>query len=119
MKKYLKYLIILFILVLGVASLTGCGKKEKTPEIDRTSIVGKWKYKNGGKFIYTFNKDGTGTYEVGKNVMKFTYKTDKDKLSILYDGDTESFDTTYSIEKDILNVKDSLGEDTLYKRMDE
>ena len=119
MKKYLKYLIILFILVLGVASLTGCDKKKPEIEIDRTSIVGKWKYKNGGKFIYTFNKDGTGTYEVGKNVMKFTYKTDKDKLSILYDGDTESFDTTYSIEKDILNVKDSLGEDTLYKRMDE
>ena len=119
MKKVFKGLLALLFIVAGIFVLTGCGKKEKTPEIDRTSIVGKWKYKNGGKFIYTFNKDGTGTYEVGKNVMKFTYKTDKDKLSILYDGDTESFDTTYSIEKDTLNVKDSLGEDTLYKRMDE
>ncbi len=118
MNRVFKGLLALLFLVAGIFVLTGCEKKEKEPEIDRTSIVGKWKYKNGGNFIYTFNKDGSGTYEVGESTMKFTYKTDKDKLSILYDGDTESFDTTYSIENDVLNVKDSNGKDVLYKRID-
>ena len=48
--------------------------------------------------------------------MKCTYKTDGDKLSILYDGNTVSFDTTYSIDGNKLNVKDSLGNDTIYTK---
>lgn len=50
--------------------------------------------------------------------MKFTYKTDGNKLSITYDGDTDSFDTTYSIKGKVLNVKDSNDEDTLYNKKD-
>ena len=49
--------------------------------------------------------------------MKFTYKLSGDKISILYDGDTVSFDTTYSVDGDTLNVVDSFGEDTLYERV--
>ncbi len=48
--------------------------------------------------------------------MEFTYKIDGDKISILYTGNTDPFETTYSIDGDTLNVRDSLGKDTLYKR---
>lgn len=85
---------------------TGCGKKEN-------GIVGKWAQ---GSFVYTFNSDGTCSYDVSGKLMKCTYKTDGDKLSILYDGNTASFDTTYSIDGNKLNVKDSFGNDTIYTR---
>ena len=48
--------------------------------------------------------------------MKCTYETDGDKISIMYEGNTVPFETTYSIDGDTLNVKDSFGEDTLYKK---
>ena len=107
MKK--KIIMIITVLCLGLV-FTGCGKNA-----DKNSIVGKWEYESGG-FTYTFKEDKTGTYDVNGNIMKFTYETDGDKLSILYDGDTTSFDTTYSIEGNKLNVKDSLGNDTIYIR---
>ena len=39
--------------------------------------------------------------------MKCTYTIDGDKISILYDGNTVSFDTTFEIKDDTLNVRDS------------
>ena len=88
--------------------LVGCNKaKGKNP------LVGKWAY---GSFVYTFNEDGTCSYDAAGTLMKCTYTTDGDKISILYDGDTASFDTTYSIDGNKLNVKDSLGNDTIYNR---
>ena len=88
--------------------LVGCNKAK-----DKNSIVGKWAL---GSFVYTFNEDGTCEYDVSGKIMKCTYKTDGDKLSILYDGDTASFDTTYSIDGNKLNVKDSFDNDTIYTR---
>ncbi len=109
MKKALKVLLVVAVLV-PTLLLTACGKKEK-------GLVGKWSTDFAGyTYTYTFNEDGTGTYDAAGTLMKFTYKTDGDKISILYDGNTVSFDTTYSIDGDTLNVKDSLGNDTLYKR---
>ena len=64
----------------------------------------------------SFNADGTCSYDASGTLMKCTYKTDGDKLSILYDGDTVSFDTTYSIDGNKLNVKDSFGNDTIYTK---
>ena len=81
-------------------------------------LVGQWKnHSYGYDFVYTFNDDGTGNYNAAGKDMPFTYKTDGDKISILYDGDTESFDTTFSIDGDTLNVLDSMGEDTLYEKV--
>ena len=45
-----------------------------------------------------------------------TYTADGNKLSILYTGNTAPFETEYSINGDTLNVKDSLGNDTLYTK---
>ena len=48
--------------------------------------------------------------------MKCTYEIDGDKISILYDGNTAPFETTFSIDGNKLNVKDSMGKDTIYTR---
>ena len=96
--------------LIALISLTACGKKEEK----KNPIIGKWAY--GESFIYTFNEDGTCSYDAAGTMMKCTYTTDGDKLSILYDGNTVPFETTFSIDGNTLNVKDSFGEDTIYKR---
>ena len=112
MKRFSK---ILFLVVVMISAFTivGCGKKEEKKKVPE--IVGTWEY-NSGSYTYTFNEDGTGTYDIGGQKKEFTYKTDGDKLSITYNGSTASFDTTYSIKDNELNIKDSFGSDTIYKR---
>ena len=87
---------------------------------DTPAIVGKWKYYDKDSsysldFVYTFNKDGTGSYSMSGASMPFTYVTDGNKITITYDSGP--FETEYEINGDILNVKDSGGSDTLYKKM--
>ena len=101
---------IIVVSLVALLSLTACGKKESKKD----PIVGKWAY--GESFVYTFNEDKTCSYDALGTLMKCTYVTDGDKLSITYDGSTVPFETTYSIDGDTLNFKDSFGEDTLYKR---
>ena len=49
--------------------------------------------------------------------MEFTYTATEDgKLSITYNGNTSAFETTYTIDGNTLNIKDSFGSDTIYKR---
>ena len=88
-------------------TLVGCGKT------NTNSIVGKWSL---GSFTYTFNEDKTCSYEFAGTTMKCTYEIEEDKLSILYEDSDVPFETTYSIDGNKLNVKDSLGEDTIYER---
>ncbi len=100
MKKACSILVVaLFVLV-----LSGCGK---------ITIVGKWAQ---GSFVYTFNDDNTCEYDVAGTKMKCTYKTDGDKLSILYDGNTVPFETTYKIEDKTLIILDSFGSEVKYER---
>lgn len=103
-KRMVMFSVLLFICVVA---LTGCGKEKKN------TIVGKWAHVS---YVYTFNADKTCSYDAAGTLMKCTYETDGDKLSILYDGNTASFDTTYSIDGNKLNVKDSFGSDTIYTR---
>ena len=109
--------LLLVVLVCSLFLLVGCNKSEssstKSSSKSDSSLVGTWEYESGG-FVYTFNKDLTGVYDLGSSKMEFTYKTDGDKLSILYDGNTESFDTTYKIKGNKLTIKDSLDEDVVY-----
>lgn len=101
----MKKILFALLVIVGVVSLTGCEKENP--------IVGKWAH---GSFIYTFNADGTCQYDAAGTIMKCTYKTDKNKLSVKYDGNSVSFDTTYSIKGKELNVKDSFGNDTIYTK---
>ena len=108
-----KGLILLLVIVAFSAMLllTACGDSSNTPAETSNSIVGSWTYPNS-TMTYVFNEDGTGSY-YGRD---FTYTTSGDQLSILYNGDTVSFDTTYTIENNKLNVRDSFGSDTIYNR---
>lgn len=113
MKKTMKALVLVAVLCASIFALTGCGKKENKQNVN--PIVGTWKYQSGG-YTYTFKEDGTGDYSVSSTKMEFTYKTEGSKISILYKGNTSPFETEYSINGDTLNIKDSFGRDTLYKK---
>jgi hypothetical protein len=86
-----------------------------TTATGKDALVGSWEYQGGG-YTYTFNADGTGTYDISGNVMKFTYEATDSKLSITYEGNTAPMTLDYSISGKVLNVKDSNGADTLYNR---
>lgn len=91
---------------------------EMTNPVIDTLLEGSWKNDEFGfDCVYTFNADGTGTYEVADSVTHFTYQTQDGHISILNDGDDISFDTMYSINDNVLNVLDSNGDDTLYQKM--
>ena len=93
-------------LLLVVVMVVGCSKKDP--------IVGKWAYGSSESFMFTFNSDGTCHYTA--NNKDCTYKVDGDKLSITYDGDTSSFDTTFKIEDNKLTIIDSLGSEVVYNK---
>ena len=81
-------------------------------------LVGSWDYAELSGMIYTFNTDGSGTYDLFGDVMKFTYEADGSVLKITYtdEGVDAPVELAYEIDGDTLNVKDSAGNDTIYKR---
>ena len=105
MRKNIALIVIVMVFTL---LLVGCGKK---------GLVGSWKSDAySGAYVYTFNEDGTGIYDAAGTKMNFTYTLDGDKISILYTGNTSPFESTYKIDGDTLNIKDSFDKDTIYKR---
>ncbi len=105
MKKNFKMIALTFVLFVGALVLVGCGKDK--------GIVGKWDHSG---FVYTFNEDGTGNYDALGTKMEFTYTIKDNKLSILYTGNTEPFETEFKIENNVLTIKDSFDEDVKYER---
>ena len=101
----------LIFLVIAVICLSGCENKVNKEKI--TTIIGTWAH---GSFIYTFNEDKTCSYDAYGTTTKCTYEIDGNKLSILYEGNDESFETTYTIKNNTLNIKDSFGANTPYTR---
>ena len=95
------------LLLVCVLLVSGCNKNNKV------SIVGKWA---NGSYIYTFNDDKTCSYDAAGTLMECTYEIEGDKISILYKGNTSSFETTYYIEGDTLHIKDSFGSDVKYEK---
>ncbi|MBQ3331360.1 MAG: hypothetical protein IJG87_09315 [Ruminococcus sp.] len=83
-----------------------------------TGLVGSWDYAELSGIVYTFNADGTGTYDMFGEVMDFTYEADGSVLKIMYiDADVDApMELEYEIDGDTLNIKDSFGNDTVYKR---
>lgn len=107
MKKIFLSLIMAIVLLGSVFITTGCGKK------DGNTIVGSWDHSG---FVYTFNKDKTGSYDALGNKMNFTYEDDGKKVSILYTGNTDASSYEYKIEGKKLIIKDSFGNDVEYTR---
>ena len=81
-------------------------------------LVGSWDYSELSGMVYTFNADGTGTYDIFGEVLDFTYEADGSTLKIaLADDDVdEPTKLEYKIDSDTLIVKDSAGNDIVYKR---
>lgn len=96
----------LFIVIICIF-LAGCNKKTENP------IIGEWTH---GSFIYTFNKDGTCTYNTLGTIKKCTYKINENNISILYEGTTVPFESTYTIKDNKLNIKDSFGKNVYYEK---
>lgn len=78
-------------------------------------IVGSWEYQSGG-YTYTFNADGTGSYDISGTKKDFTYTDDGKELSITFTGDTAPMKLPYTISGDTLTVKDALDKDVVYKK---
>jgi len=124
-KKNLIIILIIAVLTVGLFILTGCNESTnntatntEAKKAESTSVVGSWKNDEyGSDFIYTFNSDGSGKYDAAGTLMEFTYTIDGSRISIMYTGNTVPFETEFSVSGDILNVKDSMGKDTLYKKV--
>lgn len=86
---------------------------ETTAGNDSSALIGSWEYESGG-FTYTFNADGTGTYDVYGEVMNFTYTDNGSSIEMLFDDVDTPSTYEYSIEGDALTIKDSFGEDVKY-----
>lgn len=82
------------------------------------SLVGSWDFAALSGMVYTFNANGTGSYDMFGEVMNFTYEADGSTLKITFTDEDVDVPTelAYTIDGDTLNVKDSLGNDTIYKR---
>lgn len=113
MKKTVKSLLIITMLLSAILLFAGCGNKKDNKSSN--PIVGVWK-SDLGDFTYHFNDDGSGYYDVYGTKMEFTYTAENGKISILFKENTVPFETDYNINGDTLNVKDSFGNDTLYKK---
>ncbi|WP_405358508.1 DUF5640 domain-containing protein [Ruminococcus sp.] len=81
-------------------------------------LVGSWDFAALSGMVYTFNADGTGSYDMFGEVMNFTYEADGSTLKLTFTDEDVDVPTelAYTIDGDTLNVKDSLGNDTIYKR---
>ena len=104
MKKRTVSAISAIVLVLTLLlTLSACGGSK--------TIVGAWGYEGGDTFVYHLNEDGSGDY---CGTMKLHYTEENGKVTITYDDSGSSLEGTWA--EDTLTVKDSLGNDVVYKR---
>ena len=112
------------IAVTAIILVTSIGIKAQTtttPSPDTVSvtkdcpIVGQWQYEGGGDYIYYFNADRTGKYEIGSpQPLLFTYEIKGDKLYILFKDNTGPTELGWRIEGNKLIIVDSFGSEVVY-----
>ena len=116
----------------AVLAFAGCQKNEAEPkeeskpstiseqqtEVD--PLVGKWQSENLPDYVYVFNDDGTGQYDMAGNKLDLTYTTENGKITITFLAEGYTPVTLeYVLDRDRLNIKDSFGTDTFYVRVKE
>lgn len=83
-------------------------------------LVGKWQAQTLPDYVYTFNADGSGQYNMAGTVLEMNYSTENGKITMNYTTEGYSSVTLdYILEEDRLNIKDSFGKDTFYLRVKE
>lgn len=83
-------------------------------------LAGKWQSEKKSNYVYTFNADGTGQYDMGGNVLELTYTNEDGKITLSFTQEGYTPVTlSYEMDGDRLNIKDSYGKDTFYIRVKE
>ena len=77
-----------------------------------SALVGSWAYEEDANFIYTFNANGTGSYEVYGETINFTYTDNGTSVEIVFDDAPGTFD--YTVDGNTLVLVDSTGTDVRY-----
>lgn len=83
--------------------------KEVVPGKISSTLIGKWKYKDGN-FSYEFKNDGTGIYKTGSQRMTFYYTDNKKSVRIEYTDGTPPLTLKYKIKGNKLYLNDGSGE---------
>lgn len=128
MKRIIRSLAVVLVLA-SLCAFTACnnnggsagesGSEESVLKTD-DRLYGKWQSEKKSNYVYTFNADGTGQYDMGGNVLELTYTNEDGKitLSFIQEGYTP-VTLSYELDGDRLNIKDSYGKDTFYIRVKE
>ena len=96
------------------------GENDQSTSNTDTALISSWTYmlENTLAFTYTFKADGTGTYTVEGETLKFTYETDGKNLTIHFEKDTNPAGMTvpYRIAGSSLIITDGTGSELEYKK---
>ena len=79
---------------------------------ERSALVGSWAYEEDENFVYTFNANGTGSYEVYGETINFAYTDNGTSVEIVFDDAPGTFN--YTIDGNTLVLVDSTGTDVRY-----
>lgn len=83
-------------------------------------LVGKWQAETLPEYVYTFNADGSGQYDMAGTILEMNYSTENGKITMNYTTEGYSSVTLdYILEEDRLNIRDSFGKDVFYLRVKE
>lgn len=127
MKKSIKLIAIVSVITV-LCSFAGCNRNEgNTGNENQASTVseqsldplaGQWQSEELSDYIYTFNGDGTGKYDMAGKVLELNYATEDGKITLtfLQEGYTP-VTLDYELDGDRLNIKDSFGKDTFYVKV--
>lgn len=124
MKKAIKLLAVISAMA-TLCSFAGCnrnnensgngGQVSSVSEQSLDPLAGQWQSEELSDYIYTFNGDGTGKYDMAGKVLELNYATEDGKITLtfLQEGYTP-VTLDYELDGDRLNIKDSFGKDTFY-----
>ena len=127
MKKSVRLLAVVSALIM-LCTFAGCNKnKGNTDNENQVSTVseqpldtlaGQWQSEELSDYIYTFNGDGTGQYDMAGKVLELNYATEDGKITLTFleEGYTP-VTLDYELDGDKLNIKDSFGKDTFYVKV--
>lgn len=115
----MKKLLLVFIMMFGLVIFTGCAMKEKRD----SRILGTWEYTEKDSYvaIYSFQKDGTGSFTFTSLVEEeqslnssrtFTYVTKNNQILMTLEDSKNVFQLSYQIKDKSLILIDSSGKKT-------
>jgi len=87
----------------------------------QTGIVGSFRYVDPDiqelVCTYTFNANGTGKYDISGEVLNFTYTTDGNTLTIMFEGQQVPMVVEYTVDANALVIIDGTGAEIVYMRI--